>query len=266
MFRAGPDNVSVKIVLTPVLRQRNLDGVGKDGVDLKRLIGAVESAHSSDQALERIAHASELADELTETGDRLVDHFVLQAREAGHSWAAIGGRLGVTKQAAQQRFSIGKKWRWPTFPRLRANKGFFTRFTAPARAVVMDAQREARELKHNYIGTEHILLGLTEGDGVAAKALKSMGVTKSAVLARIKKIVGEGDESPPGHIPFTPRSKKVLELALRESLRLGHNYIGTEHILLGIVREGQGLAMQILGELKVPVDEIEPKIKAMLTR
>jgi ATP-dependent Clp protease ATP-binding subunit ClpC len=131
---------------------------------------------------------------------------------------------------------------------------------------VMDAQREARELKHNYIGTEHILLGLTEGDGVAAKTLKSMGVTKSAVLARIKKIVGEGDESPPGHIPFTPRSKKVLELALRESLRLGHNYIGTEHILLGIVREGQGLAMQILGELKVPVDEIEPKIKAMLTR
>jgi ClpA/ClpB-like protein len=240
--------------------------VAGDRVELKRLIEAVEAAHAADQALERIAHASELADELAVTGDRLVDHFVVQAREAGHSWAAIGGRLGVTKQAAQQRFSIAAKWRWPTFPRRMANKGLFSRFTKPARTVVTDAQREARELKHNYIGTEHILLGLTAGDGIAAKILKSMGVTKSAVRARIKEIVGEGDESLPGHIPFTPRSKKVLELALRESLRLGHNYIGSEHILLGIVREGEGLAMQILGDLKVSGDEIEPKIVEMLTR
>jgi Clp amino terminal domain, pathogenicity island component len=239
--------------------------MAKDRSDLKRLIKSVESTHPPKDALPRVARASELAAELAETGDRLVDHFVTRARESGCSWAQIGSSLGVSKQAAQQRFSA-VEWRWPRLPRRRSRKPLFSRFTERARQAVTDAQAESRSLKHNYIGTEHLLLGLMDGDGIASKALGSLGVTKPAVRDKIVSIVGAGDESPPGHIPFTPRSKKVLELSLRESLRLGHKYIGTEHILLGIVRESEGLGMQILSELKVPADAIEPKIKEILTR
>lgn len=123
----------------------------------------------------------------------------------------------------------------------------FERFTDRARRVVVLAQEEARLLHHNYIGTEHVLLALiAEGQGVAAKALASLGVSLEAVRAEIEKIVGPGAETPKGHIPFTPRAKKVLELSLREALQLGHNYIGTEHILLGLIREGRGVAAQVL--------------------
>jgi prophage maintenance system killer protein len=128
--------------------------------------------------------------------------------------------------------------------------GLFTRFTKPARQVVVHAQGEARLLNHNYIGTEHILLGLIrEHDGIAAKALESCGVSLEAVRAQVEEIIGRGERSPAGHIPFTPRAKKVLELSLREALQLGHNYIGTEHILLGLIREGEGVAAQILVKL-----------------
>jgi len=124
----------------------------------------------------------------------------------------------------------------------------FERFTDRARRVVVLAQEEARLLNHSYIGTEHLLLGLLrEGEGLAARALGSQGVTLSAVREKVEEKVGPGASSPGGHIPFTPRAKKVLELALRESLQLGHNYIGAEHILLGLIREGEGVAMQVLG-------------------
>src|SRR5829696_3245407 len=117
----------------------------------------------------------------------------------------------------------------------------FERFTDRARRVVVLAQEEARLLDHNYIGTEHILLGLVhEGGGVAAQALTQLGVSLEAVRDQVKEIIGRGAEAPTGHIPFTPRAKKVLELSLREALELGHNYIGTEHILLGLLREGEG--------------------------
>ena len=110
----------------------------------------------------------------------------------------------------------------------------FERFTDRARRVVVLAQEEARMLSHNYIGTEHILLGLIhEGEGVAAKALESLNISLEAVRAQVEEIIGQGQQAPSGHIPFTPRAKKVLELSLREALQLGHNYIGTEHILLG---------------------------------
>src|SRR5947209_3701811 len=122
----------------------------------------------------------------------------------------------------------------------------FERFTDRARRVVVLAQEEARMLNHNYIGTEHILLGLIhEGEGVAAKALESLGISLEAVRSQVEEIIGQGGSSPSGHIPFTPRAKKVLELSLREALQLGHNYIGTEHILLGLIREGERV-MQIL--------------------
>ncbi|HET7719129.1 MAG TPA: Clp protease N-terminal domain-containing protein, partial [Acidimicrobiales bacterium] len=123
----------------------------------------------------------------------------------------------------------------------------FERFTDRARRVVVLAQEEARLLNHNYIGTEHILLGLIhEGEGVAAKALERLGISLEAVRDRVQGIIGEGGGAPMGHIPFTPRAKKVLELSLREALQLGHNYIGTEHILLGLIREGEGVGAQVL--------------------
>ena len=123
----------------------------------------------------------------------------------------------------------------------------FERFTDRARQTVVLAQEEARRLGHSYIGTEHLLLGLLrEGDGVAAQALGRMGISLADVRSDVVRIIGETGESPSGHIPFTPRSKKVLELSLREAMQFGHNYIGTEHILLGLVREGEGVAAQVL--------------------
>ena len=123
----------------------------------------------------------------------------------------------------------------------------FERFTDRARQTVVLAQEEARRLGHNYIGTEHLLLGLLrEGEGVAAQAIGRMGISLADVRSDVVRIIGELSEAPSGHIPFTPRSKKVLELSLREAMQLGHNYIGTEHILLGLVREGEGVAAQVL--------------------
>ena len=126
----------------------------------------------------------------------------------------------------------------------------FERFTDRARRVVVLAQEEARLLNHNYIGTEHILLGLIhEGEGVAARALESLNISLESVRSQVVEIIGQGAQAPSGHIPFTPRAKKVLELSLREALQLGHNYIGTEHILLGLIREGEGVAAQVLQKL-----------------
>jgi ATP-dependent Clp protease ATP-binding subunit ClpA len=143
----------------------------------------------------------------------------------------------------------------------------FERFTDRARQTVVLAQEEARRLNHNYIGTEHVLLGLIhEREGVAARALMSMGVSLEAVRREIKEIIGTGDHAPTGHIPFTPRAKKVLELSLREALQLGHNYIGTEHILLGLVREGEGVAAQVLVKLGADLDRIRKQVIILLSQ
>src|SRR5690625_3171423 len=121
-------------------------------------------------------------------------------------------------------------------------------------------------LNHNYIGTEHILLGLIhEGDGVAAKALESLNISLEAVRAQVQEIIGEGQQAPTGHIPFTPRAKKVLELSLREALQLGHNYIGTEHILLGLIREGEGIAAQVLTKLGADLARVRQQVNQLLT-
>ena len=142
----------------------------------------------------------------------------------------------------------------------------FERFTDRARRVVVLAQEEARTLNHNYIGTEHILLGLIhEGEGVAAKALHELGISLEAVRQHIEEIIGQGTIAPSGHIPFTPRAKKVLELSLRESLDLGHNYIGTEHILLGLVREGQGVAAQVLVRLGADLKQVRQQVIELLS-
>ncbi|MHB8513083.1 MAG: ATP-dependent Clp protease ATP-binding subunit [Actinomycetota bacterium] len=142
----------------------------------------------------------------------------------------------------------------------------FERFTDRARRVVVLAQEEARMLNHNYIGTEHILLGLIhEGEGVAAKALESLGISLEAVRQQVEEIIGQGQTPPTGHIPFTPRAKKVLELSLREALQLGHNYIGTEHILLGLIREGEGVAAQVLVKLGADLNKVRQQVIQLLS-
>ncbi|HEX6263322.1 MAG TPA: Clp protease N-terminal domain-containing protein, partial [Actinomycetota bacterium] len=142
----------------------------------------------------------------------------------------------------------------------------FERFTDRARRVVVLAQEEARLLNHNYIGTEHILLGLIhEGEGVAAKALESLGISLEAVRQQVEDIIGQGQSAPTGHIPFTPRAKKVLELSLREALQLGHNYIGTEHILLGLIREGEGVAAQVLQKLGADLNRVRQQVIQLLS-
>lgn len=142
----------------------------------------------------------------------------------------------------------------------------FERFTDRARRVVVLAQDEARELNHNYIGTEHILLGLiSEGDGVAAKALESMGISLDAVRSEVVDIIGRGSQPPSGHVPFTPRAKKVLEYSLREALQLGHKYIGTEHLLLGLIREGEGVAAQVLVKLGADLPRVRQQVIQLLS-
>jgi ATP-dependent Clp protease ATP-binding subunit ClpC len=144
----------------------------------------------------------------------------------------------------------------------------FERFTDRARRVVVLAQEEARELGHNYIGTEHILLGLLRvSDGVAARALDSQDITLDTVRSEVRQIIGEGEQSTlPSHIPFTPRTKKVLELSLREALQLGHNYIGTEHILLGLIREGDGVGVQILAALGANLNRVRQEVIRIVHR
>lgn len=142
----------------------------------------------------------------------------------------------------------------------------FERFTDRARRVVVLAQEEARMLNHNYIGTEHILLGLIhEGEGVAAKSLESLEIRLEQVRAQVEEIIGPGQQAPSGHIPFTPRAKKVLELSLREALQLGHNYIGTEHILLGLIREGEGVAAQVLVKLGADLHRVRQQVIQLLS-
>src|SRR5438309_261351 len=155
----------------------------------------------------------------------------------------------------------------PDLPdRSDGRRTLFERFTDRARRVVVLAQEEARLLNHNYIGTEHILLGLIhEGEGVAAKALESLGIALEAVRTQREEIIGQGGSSPSGHIPFTPRAKKVLELSLREALQLGHNYIGTEHILLGLIREGEGVAAQVLVKLGADLSRVRQQVIQLLS-
>jgi transposase len=144
-------------------------------------------------------------------------------------------------------------------------QAMFERFTDRARRVVVLAQQEARRLDHNCIGTEHILLGLIhEGEGVAAKALESLGISLDAVRQEVEEIIERGQEAPSGHIPFTPRAKKVLELTQREALHLGHNYIGTEHILLGLIREGDGVAAQVLVKLGADLNRVRQQVIQLL--
>jgi len=157
-------------------------------------------------------------------------------------------------------------WR-PARRRPARKKGLFRRFTPEAREAVIGSQEEARQLRHDYIGTEHILLGLLrETEGVATRALDELGITREMARRKVLSIIGEGRQAPSGHIPFTPRAKKVLELSLRESIRMGHMYIGSEHILLGLVREGSGVAAQVLAALGASGPQVRDQVLELLAR
>ena len=149
--------------------------------------------------------------------------------------------------------------------RVRRARSMFERFTERARRVVVLAQDEARMLNHDWIGTEHLLLGLIgEGGGVAARALESLGISLDAVRRQVEEVIGQGEQAPPEHMPFTPRAKKVLELAFREARALGHNYIGTEHLLLGLIREGDGVAAQVLVRLGADLNRAREQVIQLL--
>jgi Clp amino terminal domain, pathogenicity island component len=161
---------------------------------------------------------------------------------------------------------IGRPRRLRRVRRKEERGAMFERFTNRARRAVVLAQEEARLLNHNYIGTEHLLLGLIhEGEGVAAEALEALGLSLEAVRREVEEIIGQGQSAPTGHIPFTPRAKKVLELSLREAKQLRCNYIGTEHILLGLVREGQGVAAKVLVKLGADLPRVRQQVTQLLS-
>jgi predicted transcriptional regulator len=209
----------------------------------------------ADNTLMQLEAASRRAAELDELGDALLNHFVDRSRRSGYTWAEIGRHLGVTRQAAQKRFvdSVG---------------GSITLepFTSRAREALDRAEGVASSLNHNYVGTEHQLLALFDiEDGLAAKALAKLSITRKAVEKGIIDRVGKGTEEVADSQPFTPRARKVLEEAINASVDLGHNYVGTEHLLLGLYRGQEGLAKQILEQLGAKPDMVRTEVVRLLS-
>lgn len=229
-------------------------------VDLNDLIRAVQGDTRSRTDLERLDLAVRYGELLKAIGDELVGHFVEQAKKAGASWAQIGERLGVTKQAAHQRHVqrtprlAGRRSRSP------GGGGPFERFTDQAREVIVTAQEEARTLRHNYLGVEHLLLGLS-ADSTVGPLLRGQGASRDAVLEQVRAIVGEGRESSMSTIPFTPRTKRALELAGRAAGRSGRP-VGPGHLLLGILDLRQGVGAEVIDALHVSRDVLRTAVGA----
>ena len=222
-------------------------------VRLDELISYVKGQEGT--ALDHVSAAVRVSEHLDELADHLIGHFVDQARKNGASWTEIGQSMGVTKQAAQKRFvprATDADWQRLLADAFHAHP--FSRFTERARRTVKAAQEEARELGHDHISPEHLALGLLhEPEALAARAISALGVTpeaaRQALVAALRSSVMPEPVS--GKIPFTPRAKKVLELALREALLFGHNYIGTEHLLLGLLDDEESLGGSTLTDLGV---------------
>ncbi len=233
---------------------------------LDELIAETRAQAQSIEPLTLLASAARRQQELSDVGDKLLDHFVQAARATGCSWSQVGTALGVSKQAAQQRHSALRSFIGKFVSGVESiSAAVFKRFTPRARRTIVLAQEEARLLQHNYLGTEHLLLGLlAEGEGIGAQALHSAGITLESARAGIEEIVGRGKGAPKGHIPFTPRAKEVLGLALSEALELGHNYIGTEHILLGLLQEGEGLGVKVLVAAGAQPDQLRETVLTLL--
>jgi len=213
-------------------------------MNLDDLIAQVDGT----EPLQRLSSAMGVKAEVDELADALIGHFVDQARRAGHSWSEIGAAMGVSKQAAQQRHTSERPAK-RSWLRGLGDGTLFTRFTPRARTSVREANDAAVELRHGELGTEHLLLGLLAvSEGIAGRSLASMGVTRADVAAKLEP--GEAERKRE-RAPFTPLAKSALAGAMQEALKLGHNYIGTEHILLALVEMDDGLAGKILGELGV---------------
>jgi len=212
-------------------------------VRLDELIGYVKSQDGT--ALDHVSAAVRISEQIGELADHLIGHFVDQARKTGASWTEIGQSMGVTKQAAQKRFvpkATDTDWQSLLADAFHAHP--FSRFTDRARQTVNAAQDEARELRHDHIFPEHLALGLLhDPDSLATRAISALGVTLEAAREALVAALPPATEGEPAseHIPFAPRAKKVLELALREALLFGHNYIGTEHLLLSLLDEEESL-------------------------
>ena len=219
-------------------------------VNLRTLIEQIDQDLPDADALAKVSEAQQRARSLNDIGDQLIDHFVAQARAGGGSWSQIGEALGVSKQAAQQR-------RGPTI---------YQRFTSRARHVVVIAQEQARSHKHDYIGTEHLLLAVqAEEGGLGAQILAEFGGSLERIQETLGKALMPGTENPPTHIPFTPKAKRVLEEAARSAMDLGHDFVGTEHLLLGLFRVSDGIAAQALGELNIAEDRVRAEVANRVT-
>ncbi len=204
------------------------------------LIRFVLGLHPEGDELIHLSDAMLVAERLGDLGDHLIGHFVDQARHSGASWSAIGRSMGVTKQAAQKRFVAGP------------GDAPFSRFTPRARRAIAIAQEEARALQSPQVGSEHLVLGLlSEPEGLAAKAVAALGAAPGQLRSRITSAAVPAATPVPDRVPFGARSKKVLEVALREALRLGHNYIGTEHLLLGVLADADSAGAKALIEAGV---------------
>ncbi|MFC4030939.1 Clp protease N-terminal domain-containing protein [Streptomyces polygonati] len=231
-------------------------------VRLDDLIDYVKQQNPGSDPLQDLEHAMSVADHVGEVADHLIGHFVDQARRAGASWTDIGSHMGVSKQAAQKRFVP----KLPEDLELLSLEASFTRFTPRARKAIAEGQEVARKAKHSAIGPEHLILGLLGGtDTLAARVFAGLGVDADTVRAAVAT---PGTEKKPlrGHLPISPAAKKTLQLVLREALRLGHNYIGTEHILLGVLSDEQDPTALALTALGVTHQRVEEAVVAELSR
>ena len=227
---------------------------------LDDLINYVKSRHPDGNPLQHLSAAMLASERLGELADHLIGHFVDQARRAGASWTEIGQSMGVSKQAAQKRFVPRKSEDGSLL-----DAGVFGRFTTRARAVTFGAMEEARKARHDCITAEHIVLGLLhEPDGLAAQAITALGVSLDAVRDAVTAVLGPAAEEVPAHIPFTPDAKKVLELTVRDALRLGHNYVGTEHILLGVLSDEESRGARALTGLGITKERAEGRLVSLL--
>ncbi len=217
------------------------------GPTLQELIDGVRTDTRGEDALVQLAQASKIVADLEETSDALLGHFVDQCRRSGRSWSEISGALGVSKQAAHKRFSL--------------DAPNFERFTDRARNVLAQSEAEAQRLGHGFVGTEHLLLALFDSpDGVAAQVLGESGITKSMVETQIVALIKPGTDSEERRRPFTPRAKAVVRNAVHEALHLGHNYVGTEHILMALFSDGDAVAAKVLDELGASHNDTRARI------
>jgi hypothetical protein len=236
---------------------------------LHELITTVQQDSPSDDPLDLLATASTTIATLSTMGDSVLDHFVAGARAGGRSWAEISGVLGVSKQAAHKRFAESASEPAPIFVGLDIRE--FSRFTDRARSVFAAAVEISKAMGHNYIGTEHLLLGqFREPEAVAAKILLGHGIDQAKVEARVRALVPVPGPQPaePNAAPMpplTPRAHRVLTGSMGEALKFGHNYIGTEHLLLGLYRQPDGIAAKVLVELGLTAEQADADVKQMLT-